>query len=117
MRPSKSQPRRRRSKQQQEFINSLLFFITSILSIAGLLTYLWVYNEIGITARENDALQRIRGNVGEDNLQLRSEIAGLRRVDRITGIARSELNMVTPEPETLVVFVNPDRVPGAQGQE
>ncbi|MEE9166497.1 MAG: hypothetical protein V3U24_03410 [Candidatus Neomarinimicrobiota bacterium] len=98
--------RKRRSKKQREFINSLLFFVVSLLSISGLLTYLWVYNEINITERESSALEKIRTNLAAQNVDLRSQIAGLMRVDRITEIAESKLNMVTPEPETLVVFID-----------
>jgi len=100
--------KKRRSKKQREFINSLLFFVISLLSITGLLIYLWVYNEINITERENVALERIRKNASAENVELSSEIAGLIRVDRITKIAKDELKMVTPEPETLIVFINPE---------
>ena len=100
--------RRRRSKKQQEFINSLLFFVVSVLSIAGLLTYLWVYNEINVTARENAGLGRIRRSIATENVELRNEIARLTRIDRITEIAENDLKMVTPRPETLVVFINPE---------
>lgn len=98
--------RTRKSKRQQEFINSLLFFVVSILSISGLLTYLWVYNEINITTRENVALHRIRTNMIEENSELFSVLTRLKRVDRITRIAEKELSMVIPEPETLVVYLD-----------
>ena len=106
MKPRKTSTRRRLSKKQQEFISSLLFFIISILSISGLITYLWVYNEINIAERENVALEKIRKDNAVENVELRSGIAGLMRVDRITNIAKNKLKMVTPEPETLVVFIN-----------
>lgn len=102
----KSVRRKRKSKRQQEFINSLLFFVVSILSISGLLTYLWVYNEINITTRENVALDRIRANMIDENSELFSQLTRLKRVDRITRIAEKELSMVTPEPETLVVYLD-----------
>ncbi|MDP6457026.1 MAG: hypothetical protein QF613_00170 [Candidatus Marinimicrobia bacterium] len=98
--------RKRKSKRQQEFINSLLFFVVSILSISGLLTYLWVYNEINITTRENVALRKIKVNMIEENGELFSQITRLKRIDRITRIAEDELSMVTPEPETLVVYLD-----------
>ena len=37
---------KRRSKRNREFFQTLLFFSTTILSIAGLIAYLWVYTEI-----------------------------------------------------------------------
>jgi len=102
--------RKRLSKKQQEFISSLLFFVISILSISGLLTYLWVYNEISISERENAALERIRKDIAAENVELRSRIASLMRVDRITRIAKNELKMVSPVPETLVVFINTENI-------
>ena len=38
--------KRRRSRKNREYLQSFLFFCSSILSIAGLLIYLWVYTEI-----------------------------------------------------------------------
>ncbi|MCH8068306.1 MAG: cell division protein FtsL [Candidatus Marinimicrobia bacterium] len=98
--------RNRKSKKQQEFINSLLFFVVTLLSISSLLTYLWVYNEVNITDREISGLKRIQENIAVENREIRSEIGRLSRIDRITEIARKELQMVTPEPESLVVFVD-----------
>ncbi|MCH7731844.1 MAG: cell division protein FtsL [Candidatus Marinimicrobia bacterium] len=98
--------RNRKSKKQQEFINSLLFFVVTLLSISSLLTYLWVYNEVNITDREISGLKSIQENIAVENREIRSEIGRLSRIDRITEIARKELQMVTPEPESLVVFVD-----------
>lgn len=108
MKPVSREGTKRRSRQKQEFVNSLLFFVVSLLSISGLLTYLWVYNEINITVRDTDALETIQENVEAENVQFYSEIAALKRVDRITRIAEDELHMVTPEPESLVVFFGSD---------
>ena len=41
--------RKRRSKKSTEFLQTLLFFITTMLSISGLIVYLWVYTEIDET--------------------------------------------------------------------
>ena len=41
--------RKRRSKKNREFFQTLLFFSTTILSITGLIFYLWVYTEIDET--------------------------------------------------------------------
>jgi len=98
--------RKRKSKKQQEFVNSLLFFVVTLLSISSLLTYLWVYNEVNITDREISGLKRIQDNIAVENREIRSKIGKLSRIDRITEIARKELQMVTPEPESLVVFVD-----------
>ncbi len=108
MKKTKTIKRTRRSKRKQEFINSILFFLITVFSISGILTYLWVYNEINITSRENEALKRIRDNIIEENRVLHNDIAGLNRIDRISQIVKKELQMVSPAPESLVVFVDPE---------
>ena len=51
------------------------------------------YNKIGITLKE-----------------LKMEVLNLSRSDRISSVARNELNMVPAEPETLMIFINKDQV-------
>ncbi|MBF88221.1 MAG: hypothetical protein CMG75_00920 [Candidatus Marinimicrobia bacterium] len=97
---------RKPSRKQKEFINSIIFLSISLLSVAGLLTYLWVYNEIIITEKGNDGLIFSRENLSENNRRLRADIARLMRADRITSIAEQKLNLVTPVPESLVVFID-----------
>ena len=95
----------KRTKKRREFISSLLFFTITLLSISGLLTYLWVYNEINLTIMENNMLRKIAIKIETENKGFNSEIASLERIDRITNIAQNELKMVTPEPETLAVVL------------
>ena len=38
------------------------------------------------------------------------EVINLSRSDRISSVARNELNMVPAEPETLMIFINKDQV-------
>lgn len=105
MAKQKTKRRRRTSRKQKEFINSLLFLAVSLLSVSGLLVYLWVYNEIILTERGNTGLRKTQESLLEDNKRLEGDIARLMRADRITSIAEKELNLVTPVPETLVVFI------------
>jgi len=95
----------RRTKKRREFISSLLFFTITLLSISGLLTYLWVFNEINLTSMENNMLRKITLKIETENKNINSKIASLERIDRITNIAKNELKMVTPEPETLAVML------------
>ena len=97
--------RRKPSRKQKEFINSVLFLAVSLLSVAGLLIYLWVYNEIILTEKSNDGLQYSKEDLSENNRRLRADIARLMRADRITSIAEEKLDLVTPIPESLVVFI------------
>ena len=95
----------RRTKKRREFISSLLFFTITLLSISGLLTYLWVYNEINLTIMENNMLRKITVKIETENKNINSKITSLERIDRITNIAKNELKMVTPEPESLAVML------------
>ena len=79
----------------------------SLLSVTGLLIYLWVYNEIILTEKGNAGLRKTKEALLEDNNRLEGNIARLMRADRITSLAEKELSLVTPVPETLVVFIEP----------
>ena len=98
--------RKRRTKKNREFFQTLLFFSATILSISGLIVYLWVYTEvdeamlaIGI---QNEVSRELDNSVSE----LKMDIAQLSRGDRISHVARTKLNMVPAQPETLIVVVN-----------
>ena len=103
----KTKRRRRISRKQKEFINSILFLAVSLLSVTGLLIYLWVYNEIILTEKSNVGLRKTKEALLEDNNRLEGSIARLMRADRITSLAEKKLSLVTPVPETLVVFIEP----------
>jgi len=100
--------RRRTQRDRQDFINSLLFFVISVLFLSGFLTYLWIYNEINLTVREIVELEQIHENLLTENRELENTNAALRRSDRISAVARDKLGMIAPEPETLVVYIDPD---------
>ena len=78
-----------------------------MLSVTGLLIYLWGYNEIILTEKGNVGLRKTKEALLEDNNSLEGNIARLMRADRITSLAEKELSLVTPVPETLVVFIEP----------
>ena len=101
--------KRRTTKRRKEFIQTITFFFISIFSITGLLVYLWVYNEINLTIREVSGLEKVAAGLLNDNKLLTNSIARLERIDRITGIVRDELGMVTAAPETVVVYVDYSR--------
>ena len=109
--------RRKPSRKQREFINSILFLAVSLLSVTGLLIYLWVYNEIILTEKTNTGLRQSQVSLMEDNRRMRADIARLTRADRITAIAEEDLKLVTPAPESLVVFIEAGALTEPQGDE
>ena len=42
--------------------------------------------------------------------ELKMEVTTLSRSDRISSVARKELNMVPAEPETLMIFINENQL-------
>tara|TARA_B110000014_G_scaffold14480_1_gene9685 strand:- start:173 stop:502 length:330 start_codon:yes stop_codon:yes gene_type:complete len=102
--------RKRRSKKSSEFIQTLLFFMTTILSISGLIIYLWVYTEIDETMLAIEVQNQVTKELDNSLKELKMEVINLSRSDRISSVARNELNMVPAEPETLMIFINKDQV-------
>lgn len=99
---------KRRSKKQREFVQTLLFFLTTFMSIVGLILYLWVYTEVDETLMVIDVQSQVAQELTNSIDELKMDIAALGRVDRLTTVARKELGMVVAKPETLVIFVDPD---------
>lgn len=102
--------RKRRSRKSSEFIQTLLFFMTTILSISGLIIYLWVYTEIDETMLAIEVQNQVTKELDNSLKELKMEVLNLSRSDRISSVARNELNMVPAEPETLMIFINKDQV-------
>jgi len=85
---------------------TMTFMVVVTLLIGLFLGYLWVHNAVTNTIKENMALRKLEQQLDNQNRELRSELTNLSRGDRIKRIARSELGMVTPKPESLVVFID-----------
>ena len=101
--------RKRRSKKSSEFIQTLLFFMTTMLSISGLIIYLWVYTEIDETMLAIEVQNEVTKELDNSLKELKMEVLNLSRSERISSVARNELNMVPAEPETLMIFINKDQ--------
>ena len=102
--------RKRRSKKSTEFLQTLLFFITTILSISGLIVYLWVYTEIDETMLAIEVQNQVTKELDNSLKELKMEVSNLSRSDRISSVARKKLNMVPAEPETLMIFINENQL-------
>lgn len=103
---------RQKIKRQKEFLHTLLFFAVTTLSISGLLIYLWVYTEVDETLLAIEIQQSTVNELHNNIKELKSDIALLNRVDRVTSIARSELGMVFAQPETVIVYIDQDYTVG-----
>ena len=84
--------------------------MTTMLSISGLIVYLWVYTEIDETMLAIEVQNQVTKELDNSLKELKMEVINLSRSDRISSVARNELNMVPAEPETLMIFINKDQV-------
>ena len=84
--------------------------MTTMLSISGLIIYLWVYTEIDETMLAIEVQNQVTKELDNSLKELKMEVVNLSRSDRISSVARNELNMVPAEPETLMIFINKDQV-------
>jgi cell division protein FtsL len=98
--------KRRRSRKNQEYLQSFLFFLSSILSIVGLLVYLWVYTEIDETVIGIETQKQVALELQNSIDELEIEISQLSRGDRISRVARTELQMVPAKPETVMIYID-----------
>ena len=85
--------RKRRSKKNREFFQTLLFFSTTILSITGLIVYLWVYTEVDETMLAIEVQNQVSIELDNSVNELKMDITQLSRGDRISQVARTELNL------------------------
>lgn len=93
--------------RRKEFFQTLMFFIVTVCSIGGLILYLWIYTEIDETLMAIEMQKSTMSELDNSIIELKSEIARLYRVDRITAFAREKLGMVVAEPESIFVLVDP----------
>ena len=97
--------RKRRSKKNKEFLQTLLFFFTSILSIVGLIAYLWVYTEVDENMLSIEIQMQVEKELQNTVKELKMDIAQLSSSGRISNFARNELKMIPANPETLTIYI------------
>ena len=97
--------RKRRSKKNKEFLQTLLFFLTTIISIGGLIAYLWVYTEVDENMLGIEIQTQVVKELQNTVKELKMDIANLSSSARISSFARNELNMIPAEPETLMIYI------------
>jgi len=81
-----------------------------MLSISGLIIYLWVYTEIDEAMLAIEVQNQVTKELDNSLKELKMEVSNLSRGDRISNVARKELNMVPAEPETLMIFINENQL-------
>lgn len=95
-------------KSHHKHKKSLLWVSAFVVLVGSMVFYLWLYNHTNALYREIDQLRRKEAGLIARNRIIVVEIEGLSRADRIKNIASTEIEMVTPAPETLAVVINPN---------
>ena len=102
--------RKRMSKKNQNLLQSIIFFGSTILVIFCLIIYLWIYTEIDETLLfieiQTSTIRELKNEIYE----LKNSIESLNRADAIAKRAKEELKMVFTDPETLNVLLNLDNL-------
>ena len=98
--------RKRMSKKNQNLLQSIIFFGSTILVISCLIIYLWVYTEIDETLLFIEIQTSTIRQLENEIYEIKNSIESLNRADAIAKRAKEELKMVFTDPETLNVFLN-----------
>ena len=101
--------RKRMSKKNQNLLQSIIFFGSTILVISCLIIYLWVYTEIDETLLYIEIQTSTIRQLENEIYEIKNSIESLNRADAIAKRAKEELKMVFTDPETLNVFLNLDK--------
>ena len=102
--------RKRMSKKNQNLLQSIIFFGSTILVIFCLIIYLWIYTEIDETLLFIEIQSSTVRQLENEIYEVKNSIESLNRADAIAKRAKEELKMVFTDPETLNVFLNMDKL-------
>ena len=97
---------KRMSKKNQNLLQSIIFFGSTIIVISCLIIYLWVYTEIDETLLLIEIQTSTVRQLENEIYEIKNSIESLNRADAIAKRAKRELNMVFTDPETLNIIFN-----------
>lgn len=100
-----SAPSHQKSRRHETGPTPVAFFLWTIFLVSAAIAYLWIYNQNDIVAVELDEQLKVVVEMENINLELEAAIGQLTKIDRITRIARTELDMVVPPAESLIVYI------------
>ena len=68
--------------------------------------YLWIYTEIDQTVINIETQKEVSRELKNSLNEIEIEISRLSRGDRISRVARTELDMVPAKPETIMIYID-----------
>ena len=102
---------RQRERPRKRGPSARIFILVAFTAFVLTLAYLWLYIEVGDTLREVQALSRREQELSQEVDELQAAVARLSSPDRITRVARNELEMIFPLPEATVVTLPKSEMP------
>ena len=81
------------------------FFFWTFFLVSAAIAYLWIYNQTDVVAAMRVEQEAMIQELDNTNRELQARIDDLARIDRITRIARDDLNMYVPPAESLIVYL------------
>ena len=81
------------------------FFFWTFLLVSAAIAYLWIYNQTDVVAAMRVEKKALIQELENTNREFQARIDDLARIDRITRIARDDLNMYVPPAESLIVYL------------
>ncbi len=82
-----------------------VFFFWTFFLVSTAIAYLWIYNRTDVVATRLAEARQTLAVLENENRELQASIDNLARMERITRIARTRLQMHLPAAESLIVYL------------
>ncbi len=82
-----------------------VFFFWTFFLVSTAIAYLWTYNQTDVLAARLAESRQTLAMLENENRELQASIDNLARMERITRIARRQLQMHSPAAESLIVYL------------
>ena len=82
-----------------------VFFFWTFFLVSAAIGYLWIYNQTDVVAARLAEARQAVAVLENENRELQASIDNLARMERITRIARTRLQMHLPAAESMIVYL------------
>ena len=82
-----------------------VFFFWTFFLVSTAIGYLWIYNQTDVVAARLAEARQTQAVLENENRELQATIDNLARMERITRIARTRLQMHLPAAESMIVYL------------
>lgn len=82
-----------------------VFFFWTFFLVSAAIGYLWIYNQTDVVAALLAEARQTVAVLENENRELQASIDNLARMERITRIARTRLQMHLPAAESMIVYL------------